>query len=179
MAQIFLQTTSLDYVKTSIPVVKMTIIMILLTIVVSFQWKTRQLTVNNTFLNSDLEEDVYMRQPLGFIDPQHHKKVCKFKKALYGFKQAQGLCSTSYKSVINWGFVIIFNDNYSFIKMSVDYVVLVLVYVNDIILIGSNSTQLKNCITQLRQQFTLIDLRPLNFSFSVKVTHSHLGFYLC
>lgn len=46
----------------------------------------RQLDIDNTFLDRDLEEPVYMRQPLGFEDSQQPHKVCLLKKALYCFK---------------------------------------------------------------------------------------------
>ena len=51
-------------------------------------WAIKKLDVNNVFLNEDLQEEVFMQQPQGFIDEQNPNLVCKLHKALYGLKQA-------------------------------------------------------------------------------------------
>lgn len=47
-----------------------------------------QINVKKAFLNGVLDEDIYMKQPKGFILPGQERKVCKFVKSLYGLKQA-------------------------------------------------------------------------------------------
>ena len=47
-----------------------------------------QMDVEITFLNGDLEEEIYMIQPEGCIAPNQKNKICKLKKYLYGLKQA-------------------------------------------------------------------------------------------
>ena len=49
--------------------------------------KVHQIDVKTAFLNSDLEEEIYMEQPEGFIVPRQEKKVCKLVKSLYDLKQ--------------------------------------------------------------------------------------------
>ena len=52
------------------------------------KWKLHQMDVKATFLNGDIEEEVYIEQPLGFESHDKETHVCRLKKALYGLKQA-------------------------------------------------------------------------------------------
>ena len=83
-----MQTPGLDYFETFSPMVKASTIRIVFAIIIFFQWLLRQLDVQNVFLNGDLDEQVFMAQPRGFVDPQFPSYVCKLNKALYGLKQA-------------------------------------------------------------------------------------------
>ena len=49
--------------------------------------KNHQMDVKTAFLNRELEEEIYMEQPEGFIVPSKEKKVCRLVKSLYGLKQ--------------------------------------------------------------------------------------------
>jgi histone deacetylase 1/2 len=88
VAKGFKQPYGLDYEDTFSPVVKPTTIRLLLSLVVTHGWSLRQLDIENAFLNGVLEEEVFMRQPPGFEDPDHPHHLCYLVKALYGLKQA-------------------------------------------------------------------------------------------
>ena len=68
--------------------VKLSTIHIVLSLALSFQWPIRQLDIQNAFLNGDLQEQVYMHQPPGFVNTQNPSHVCCLHKVLYGLKQA-------------------------------------------------------------------------------------------
>ncbi len=52
------------------------------------RWSLHQMNVKNVFLHGDLQEEVYMEPPLGYVDQTHPNLVCRLKKALYDLKQA-------------------------------------------------------------------------------------------
>ena len=56
--------------------------------------------VKTTFLNGDLDDEVYMDQPEGFVLPGNEKKVCKLVKSLYGLKQAPKQWHEKFDTVI-------------------------------------------------------------------------------
>ena len=80
-------------------------IWIVLTLAMSKNWYVKQLDVHNAFLHGKLGEDVFMVQPLDFIDLTNPSYVCKLQKALYGLKQApQAWYTKLNSSFTNWGF---------------------------------------------------------------------------
>ena len=86
MVQGFTQETNVAYFETFIPIIKPTTIRLVLSIALSKGWSIRQLNINNAFLNGDLNEVLYMKQPRGFKDPTRPQHVYQLNKALYGLK---------------------------------------------------------------------------------------------
>lgn len=86
VAKGFHQQSGVDYFDTFSPVVEPTTVRTVLYLAISSGWPLRQLDVKNAFLHGSLSEDVYMRQPPGFADPDRPNHVCKLHKAIYGLK---------------------------------------------------------------------------------------------
>ena len=83
----FHQQAGFDFTETFSPVVKPSTIRAVFTIALSRNWAIKQLDVNNVFLKGDLQEEVFMQQPQGFIDEQNPNLVCRLHKALYGLNK--------------------------------------------------------------------------------------------
>ena len=61
---------------------------ILLAIAAFFDYEIWKMDVKTAFLNGNIEEELYMMQPEGFVDPKDSGKVCKLQRSIYGLKQA-------------------------------------------------------------------------------------------
>ncbi|KAG9444532.1 hypothetical protein H6P81_015872 [Aristolochia fimbriata] len=88
VAKGFHQQEGLDFFETFSPVVKQTTIRVLLSLAITYKWHITQLDIKNVFLHGELREEVYMSQPLGFINPAYPEYVCRLKRSLYGLKQS-------------------------------------------------------------------------------------------
>ncbi|KAI5344155.1 hypothetical protein L3X38_012032 [Prunus dulcis] len=80
----FHQQPGLDYGEPFSPVVNHSTIHLILAFSVQFSWLVRQLDVQNAFLHGYLDEEVYMHQPVGFVNPTYPDHVCRLRRSLYG-----------------------------------------------------------------------------------------------
>ena len=99
----------------------------------------RQLDVQNAFLHGVLEEEVYMRQPLGFEDAKFPNYVCRLDKAIYGLKQApRAWYSRLISKLFDLGFTASKSDASLFIFNKSSTTIFMLIYVDDIIATSSS-----------------------------------------
>ncbi|CAA0830901.1 cysteine-rich RLK (RECEPTOR-like protein kinase) 8, partial [Striga hermonthica] len=84
----FKQTEGYDFFDMYSPVTRITSIRVLIAIAAMHDLEIHQMDMKTTFLNGDLEEEIYMEQPEGFVAPGKEKKVCRLVNSLYGLKQA-------------------------------------------------------------------------------------------
>lgn len=154
-------------------------IRVVLSMAVINNWKLRQVDINNAFLNGELTETVYIPQPEGFVDTDHPRYVCKLKKALYGLKQALRAWFDKLRSVFeSWNFCRAKSDTSLFFKQNENELIILLVYVDDIIVTGSNNVEIEQLICNLGNAFALKDLGQLNFFLGIEVTRNEDTLFL-
>ena len=88
VAKGFTQKQGIDYFDTYAPVARIATIRLLISLTSIYNLVIHQMDVKMAFLNGELEEEVYMEQPEGFVMKGQEHKVCKLVKSLYGLKQA-------------------------------------------------------------------------------------------
>ena len=88
VAQGYSQNLGIDYDETFCPVIRFESIRTILALAVEHDLEVHQMDVSAAFLNGDLKETIYMKQPPGYEVPGKENYVCKLKKSLYGLKQA-------------------------------------------------------------------------------------------
>ena len=134
----YAQQEGIDFEETFAPVARLEAIRIFLAFSSFQQIKVYQMDVKSAFLNGDLEEEVYIEQPEGFILGNDENLVCRLKKALYGLKQApRAWYYRLDKYLHQQGFSKGSADRNLYTKTENDKLLIVVVYVDDIIF-GSN-----------------------------------------
>ncbi|KAI3718615.1 hypothetical protein L6452_19494 [Arctium lappa] len=95
VAQGYRQKEGIDYDETFAPVARLEAIRIFLAHAAHKNFRVFQMDVKSAFINGELTEEVYVKQPPGFEDPAHPHYVFRLDKALYGLKQAPRACDES------------------------------------------------------------------------------------
>ncbi|KAI3504355.1 hypothetical protein L1887_32956 [Cichorium endivia] len=129
-----------------------------------------KMDVKTAFLNGKLTEDVYMNQPEGFVDTKHPNKVCKLEKSIYGLKQASrswNLCF--HEKVKEFGFSRSEDESCVYVKASGSIVTFLVLYVDDILLIGNDVPTLQDVKSWLGKCFAIKDLGEAAYILGIRI----------
>ncbi|KAK8957861.1 hypothetical protein KSP39_PZI000571 [Platanthera zijinensis] len=170
VAKGFRQIQGVDYEETFSPVVMFKSIRILLAIAAYYDYEIWQMDVKTAFLNGDLEEDVYMTQPECFIDPKNANKICKLQRSIYGLKQASRSWNKRFDNEIKeLNFIQCEKEACVYKRISGSVVVFLILYVDDILLIGNEVSELNAVKTSLKKVFSMKDLGEATYILGIKI----------
>jgi len=170
VAKGYSQVEGIDFGEIFSPVAKLTSIRFLLSIAAAFDLEVEQMDVKTTFLHGDLEEEIYMKQPEGFIVKGKNELVCKLKKSLYGLKQSPRMWYQNFDTyILGLGFVRSKADHYVYSKQVGDHFINIVMYVDDMLLIGNNKDVIKEVKAQLSSKFDMKDLGAANFILGMEI----------
>uniref|UniRef100_A0A2N9GUX4 Retrovirus-related Pol polyprotein from transposon TNT 1-94 n=1 Tax=Fagus sylvatica TaxID=28930 RepID=A0A2N9GUX4_FAGSY len=170
VAKGFTQKEGINYTETFSPVSKKDSLRIILALVAHFDLELQQMDVKTAFLNGDLEEEVYMKQPEGFPSSDGEHLVCKLKKSIYGLKQASRQWYLKFHNVISsFGFVENIMDQCIYQKVSGSKICFLVLYVDDILLATNDKGLLHEVKQFLSKNFDMKDMGEASYVIGIKI----------
>jgi hypothetical protein len=169
VARGFSQVEGIGYEETFAPVAQYTSIRMIISLVASMGWRLHQMDVKTTFLNGEIEEEVYIEQPKGFLVHVQKSHVYKLKKDLYGLMQAP---HAWYEKMD--GFLMSLGFNKSVVDPNLYYhsvgdeCLILVLYVDDLLLTGSESliAKFKYALTS---EFEMKDMDMMHYFLGLEV----------
>ena len=179
MAKGYTQKKGIDYFDTYSPVTRLTTIRILIAMALIHKLIVHQMDVKTAFLNGDLDEEIYMDQPEGFVVQGQESKVCKLRKSLYGLKQAPKQWHEKFDNTLTSnGFVVNESDRCVYSKFSYDSGVIICLYVDDMLILGIDMNVVKNTKDLLSLNFDMKDLGEVDVVLGIKIIRNSEGIIL-
>ena len=179
VARGFTQTYGEDYIDTFAPVAKLHTIRIVLSLAVNLEWGLWQMDVKNAFLQGELEDEVYMLPPPGLEHLVKKGNVLRLKKAIYGLKQSPRAWYNKLSTTLNGrGFRKSELDHTLFTLNTPSGIVVLLVYVDDIIITGSDKEEIQATKDFLKSVFEIKDLGEMKYFLGIEICRSKEGLFL-
>jgi hypothetical protein len=170
MAKDFTQREWIDYNKTFSPVLCKDSFRIIMALVAHYDLELHQMDVKTVFLNGDLEKNVYMAQPKGFVVEGKERIGCRLKKSIYGLKQASRQWYLKFNRIIrNFGFKENVEDNCVYVKFKNGKYIFLILYVDDILLASSDISLLPETKKFLSSKFDMKNLGEASFVLGIEI----------
>ncbi|RVW15162.1 Retrovirus-related Pol polyprotein from transposon TNT 1-94 [Vitis vinifera] len=160
--------------------VKIASVRLLLSMAAMCSWPLYQLDIKNAFLHGDLAEEVYMEQPPGFVAQGESGLVCRLRRSLYGLKQSPRAWFSRFSSVVQeFGMLRSTADHSVFYHHnSLGQCIYLVVYVDDIVITGSDQDGIQKLKQHLFTHFQTKDLGKLKYFLGIEIAQSSSGVVL-
>jgi hypothetical protein len=171
VAKGFEQLYGLDYIDTFAAVIKQLAWRLLFALAVLNSWLIYKIDMISAFTQGNIDANIYIKQPLGYIDPNKPDFILKLNKALYGLKQSARIWYYTLKDVLinKLGFINLISESSIFINKELN--IIISLYVDDLAIIGPNLDTIKSFITELKKYFKLKDLGLIKDYLGVQIDY--------
>ncbi|GKA45643.1 retrovirus-related pol polyprotein from transposon TNT 1-94 [Tanacetum coccineum] len=174
------QEEGIDFEDSFSPVARLEAVGIFVAYAAHKNFPISQMDVKTAFLNDPLKEEVFVRQPDGFVDPDFPNYVYHLKKALYSLKQALRAWYDKLSSfLIEHHFTKGIVDLTLFIRRHGDDILLVQIYVNDIIFGSTKPVFAKRFEKLMKDNFERSMIGDMKFFLRLQVHQSPRGIFIC
>eukprot|EP00253_Pinus_taeda_P003155 PITA_03155 len=175
----YAQKEGIDFEETFAPVARLEAIRMFLALSSFQNFKVFQMDVKSAFLNGDLEEEVYIEQPDGFILENDPNLVCRLKKALYGLKQAPRAWYYQLDKYLHQqGFSKGSADSNLYIKIENNKLQILVVYVDDIIFGRNEEAMSQSFALVMQKEFEMSFLGELTYFLGLQIQQNEGGIFL-
>ncbi|GJZ13175.1 zinc finger, CCHC-type containing protein [Tanacetum coccineum] len=173
----FKQKSGIYCFDTYAPIVRISTVRLLIAMTSIHSLIIHQMDVKTTFLNGELEEEVYMNQPQGFIMPGNENKVCKMINSLYGLKQAPKQWHQKFDEVVlSNGYLLNQADKCVCSKFDKSGKgVIVFLYVDDMLIFGTDQVQVDLTNEFLSLRFSMKDMGEADVILGIRIKHDSNG----
>lgn len=172
MSRGFEQVHGIDYNETFLPVVSFSTLRTFLAIVAEENLVLHQMDVKTAFLNGELEEDVFMEQPEGYVSKEFPEHVCKLQKALYGLKQSPRQWFAKINAFLcdNLQFQSCGYDPCFYVQRQNNKSLLITLYVDDLLVAGSSEEEVIYIKGELGKHFEMKDCGESRLCLGLEIT---------
>eukprot|EP00253_Pinus_taeda_P025139 PITA_25139 len=175
----YVQQEGIDFEKTFALVARLQAIRMFLALSSFQKFKVFQMDVKSAFLNGDLDEEVYIEQPYGFILGNDPNLVCRLNKSLYGLKQApRAWYYRLDKYLHQQGFSKGSVDTNLHIKIENNKLIILVVYVDDIIFGSNEEAMSQNFALVMQKEFKMSFLGELTYFLGLQIQQNKGDIFL-
>jgi hypothetical protein len=176
----YAQRREIEYDEVFAPVARLDTVRLLIALAAHKGWEMHHMDVKFTFLNGELQEELFMEQPAGFIKEGSEHKVLRLKKALYGLHQALRVWNTKLDvTLTSLGFKKSSSEPALYTRKNKGSQLIFGVYVDDLVITGADSADIVVFKKEMTKVFKMSDLRLLRYYLGIEVRQSTDGCCRC
>lgn len=176
VAKGYVQREGVDFDELFAPVARMETVRLLVPMAALEGWRLHHMDVKSAFLNGELQEEVFVRQPPGYDEAGNEHKVLKLNKVLYGLRQApRALYAKLHATLLTLGFERCPLEHTVYMRSKGGSRLLVGVYVDNLVITGASQEEIDSFKEQMKNLFKMSDLGLLSYYLGIEVAQTTNG----